>query len=620
MTFSRWFRLLRLPVALVSIPLFFIFYNRFLLDASLRTLKTSLSILDLATGVGQAEAALVLVDETLTQEMAKEELDLKALATLQYAQGALATADPERPVEDVQVMVSTLAEEETTRRGAWLNAADGMVTGLQTGIRRFVLLPRQMVRITTQEVDRKLLAQAIELERKGLLPEASTLYQELIASYPHYAGRILLKMRLGLGFQKRGELDEAERLYREVLQEATSPIEVQVAQQRMAQVAEARQVEAKARQEEERLKYLPKAERHRVAYAVGSLWIQANRLDRAAKFFAKSVEALPEGDLALPALFKESWCLRSLGKLEEAGGLLQEIIRRDPNSSWAGMAYLQMAEIYKAGGDYEGAVQAYDTAIGQTRDVTLQALTYAQAGSVSRYDLKDPERSQAYFQALAGYFPASVLSSAERQITQLAVKKRLLKEGEKAALPEGLTPSGEWRGGPTTLAGPGLLLTPGTPVMMWLEGSLVSFVELFGQELSKWMKLAGEERLLRRYSEVEFTNLLVRKVGERFSGQLSNIQAKIRPDGFVGSATVQLERLSFPAEARVQIELVRERPHVRIVELRLGKLSVPMPLVKYLEAKVNQTIEKERYPFRVREFELGEGFVSIDLELLESVR
>ena len=123
----RWLLILRVPLALLGVFLFFALYNRFLLDSNLRNLRASLSIMDGASGVGQAEAALLLVDQNLTAQMAEEELDLRAASTLQYAQGALASSDMDRPPDDAQALVSVLGEEKVSERPGMLMALDGFV-------------------------------------------------------------------------------------------------------------------------------------------------------------------------------------------------------------------------------------------------------------------------------------------------------------------------------------------------------------------------------------------------------------------------------------------------------------------------------------------------------------
>ncbi len=69
--------------------------------------------------MGQAETALLLVDQTLTAQMGQEETDLRSVAVLQYAQGTFGSGQIQRPVEDAQAMLAILGEQQAAARPAF---------------------------------------------------------------------------------------------------------------------------------------------------------------------------------------------------------------------------------------------------------------------------------------------------------------------------------------------------------------------------------------------------------------------------------------------------------------------------------------------------------------------
>jgi hypothetical protein len=137
---------------------------------------------------------------------------------------------------------------------------------------------------------------------------------------------------------------------------------------------------------------------------------------------------------------------------------------------------------------------------------------------------------------------------------------------------------------------------------------------VFADRLSKYMEAAGETQITRRFSELEFQDLVVREVQRRFPGQLSDVQTKITPEGFIGKGTVRLGLLRFPLEAKIGIKVVDYRVNPVLREVKIGGIPVPAGILKHLETQVTREIEKKRYPLRVKEYTLKEGYAHISVE------
>ncbi len=615
----RWLLSLQIPALLTAGVFFLSLYNRFILNANLQNLKTSLSILDTATGVGQAETALLLVDQTLVAEMAKEEVDLKNLATLQYIQGALSSDQLQRPVEDAQVLVASLVEDQSATRSGLLATLDGVAAGVQSFLNRTSILPRQMAgKSLNRKIDTGQLRQAAQLERVGLFAQAAKIYEKLLKEYPDYAGRTVLKMRLGYAYQNSHALDQAEQMYREAILETANPQEVGAARQTLAQLNRVKRLEWKSKDMERQLETLKLGpERQQLAFQLGSTFIELYDMNKAARAFHEAILADPKGELALPALFKEGWCLRTSGRLEEALERFQEIIRRYPKGAWATVASQQIAESYRATGDYDTAAQTYEQTILKAEDAAYASILHNFTGSMELYDLKNPDKAQQYFQALATNFPASPLSGMEHKMQQLRVEKGEAALNIKTNPAQGVHPTPVLQTKPLEPQETTLSLGVGTPVMKWLEGFLPVFVEVFEDRLSRYMQATGTPVLTRRYSEQEFQELVLRRVQQRFPGQVKEVKVKIQPDGFVGSGKVQLGMLSFPLEARIGVVVKDEVPNAVIQEVKVGNLVVPEMLLKILEERANQAIAQGKYPLRIKQYELKEGYALISAELTE---
>ncbi|MBI3318643.1 MAG: tetratricopeptide repeat protein [Candidatus Omnitrophica bacterium] len=547
-----WFRI---PLVLGGVVLFFALYNRFLLDKNLQNLKTSLSVLDSATGVGQAEAALILVDETLVSAMAQEELDLKTVATLQYAQGTLSASDRERTVVDTQVMVSFLAQGLQGSRPAALGAADALVSGMKEAMAGAAFIPRRLG--------------AKQAAQEGAL----------------------LKLRLGYAHQRNQAPDQAERFYREVLRESSDLKVVKVARELISELEAGRNHRRKAEELKKRLLSLGAGpERQELQSKLGALWIKLYAMDQAAEAFHSAVLADPQGGLTLPSLFQEGWCMKYLGRLEEALQSFQEVIRRDPGGSWGTSAKQQIVEIYKSTGDFAFAVELYEQILKESEDPALAALVAAQAAPAALYDLKDVNKANFFFDQLASRFPASPLSSIKEELSRLETLK------------SSLTASGI------------RTLSAGNPLFRWAEKVLPAFIQTFAERLARYMDGARETHLIRRYSEHEFRDIVLRRVQERFQGQIEISGMEITPEGYSGSGTVRLGPFAVPLEGRIEIVVESRRPHVAIDRARIWKIPIPAPLLNLLVERVNRIVDNMKLPIEVIRYEFSEDYVTIEVE------
>lgn len=610
---KRWLLILRIPLALAGVVLFFTLYNRFLLDKNLQNLRTSFSVMDGVTGVGQAEAALLLVDQTLEAQMASEELDLRAAAVLQYSQGVLSSEQSDRLVDDSQVLVAILAEEQADKRPAFLKSLDAAVSSVQRGLRKAALLPRQALELPpSPEIDMARMQEAAQHEFRGRPAQALTIFQELLASYPNYQGRAGLKLRTGALLQKTGNVEQAERYYREALADAGDGNEAAAARQMLARLHQIRSaVKAAAALETAIASVSSGPERQKAAFKAGSARIQSYEYNRASELFWEAYAADPEGALAFPALFKQAWCLSSAGRKEEALQNFMKLIEKAPGTDFAVSSLFQLADIYKAAGNPWAAADLYERATkDRAQDAGLIALAYAQAGCIYEFDLHETGKSQVFLREVAKRFPASAYSSVGRRLEDLRKKK-------------GRTPSARGPGvasptGPTAAAPDGQnMFSIGSPLINWLENFLPVFVNVFTERLSKYMAAVGEKKLARRFTEVEFGELVVREVQRRFPGQLSDVKTKIHPDGFVGSGNVHLGILKFTVEVRLSIVVKNYRPNAVVQGIKVGAFSLPEPLLKFLEERVNANIDSTRYPLKVREYALNEGYAWISVEVAE---
>ncbi|PIQ82708.1 MAG: hypothetical protein COV76_02190 [Candidatus Omnitrophica bacterium CG11_big_fil_rev_8_21_14_0_20_64_10] len=588
---QRFLLWLRIPVVLVGLGLALGLYNRFLVDANLQTLETSLSILESADNVGQAEAALILVDQALVTAMSQEEQQLQNVVNLQYSEGTLAPGRPDRPVADTHAMVAMAMESASGKRRETKATLDALAGQAQELFQKAIILPRRLkAGRLTDETDPVRLAEADRLERTGNIRGAVRILEELLELFPDYEKRATLRLRLGYLYQKTQALDEAEAAYQAAADQALSTPEIQAAGQALRNLQVVRQGQSEVPVLEQRFSVLSAGPgKAKAAHRLGSALLRIHDLKEAAEKFALCRALDPDGKLAQAAQFKQGWCLKSLGQWEAAEKLFGELIEADPKGKWGAAARLQLAEMDKTIGNVDSALQRYETALQQTEDKAFASIILAHAGSTYLIDKNDPATAQRYFQELSKTYPASPSSTIENRI-----RKQLT--GRKGPSPLAVAPSAS------------------NPLLNWLEGTLPLVVEVFAQRLTRYMEVVDETEMERRFTEAEFKELVIRRVEEQFPGQLTQIEVRITPDGYVGSTQVNLGVLKFKVSGRAGITVINERPHAVIHEMQIGNLSVPEPLFKLLERRVNEEIDKLRLSIRVIRYELYDGYALIRVE------
>jgi tetratricopeptide (TPR) repeat protein len=521
-------------------------------------------------------------------------------------------------VEDAQAMVLTLAEDRSQNRPAIFNTLDRIILSVQGAIQQTVLVPRRAFKTTSfQPMDLLQLEQAIRTENLGLWDQAARLYERLLKTYPDDPNRFVVALRLAHLYQYLQDFDRAQDLCRIVIRQSTQRAEIHLAYQMLETLKKNRARLKEVQRLQKALASAPsQTKRHEIAYQLGSVYLAMFNLPQAAVAFEEAYRSNPEGPLAFQALFKAGWCLKRMGRFDDAFDHFLKVIRLQPGGEWIAASYQQMAETYRLRGDYQTAASLYEEVIQKSGNMAMDAAIRTQVGSIYLYDLRDMKQAQAHFQAVVQFYPASPFS-AFGQILAAIQKSKGIAEEPFGSLPQkpspDLSPST-----PTPPSGtPSIQLTAGAPLLNWMERFLPLFVDVFCQRLARYMQMSDVKVLERAFSESEFRTLVLKRVEETFPGQVKDVHAEIHENGFVGSGTVRLGMLNVPIRARIGIVVRNERPLTVIHEIYVGAIAIPESLRKLLEERVNRAIEKARYPLKVKSYQLYEGYAKIAVELVE---
>lgn len=594
-----WQRRLRLiaqaAALLVPLIVFFAAYERVMVDTNLRRLRLALTVFQQAPDVSRAEAAMALVDQNLLYTVALTQPNPMELATLEYAKTVL-TGDPQRSVADAQAMVSDAVAQRLAARGGVMGTLDDLNDIVQGAVQRVAMMPRAVLRRSrlSDEINLELLRQALADERLGEFAKAEQAYEQLLREFPAYRGRDDLLLRLGYLHHRRRAWASAQRRYRQVLETTTDPVSAGIARQLLDQLDKARQWAADADALRQRLAVEtdPPA-RQEAAFNLGGLQMRLFEFDGAIGSFRLAAEAVPETPLAAQATFRRAWCLKYLGRYEEALALFEALQRPGADPTTATVSRIAAAAALHAVGQYGAAVELLGAAAGQAQDQALASLLTAQAGAVALLDQRDAATAASHFRHVEEAYPASAASTLRDAIQQLQAIKQA-------------APSETAR------------LAPAVPVLGWLETILPAAVETFARRLAEIMAAAGEREHTRRLTEQDCRQYVIRRVQQRFPNQLRDVQVTITPDEFQGSAAVAVAELWFPVSGAAQIAVVAGRPHLRLTRLSVGHLPVPQVVLQLLSDRVNVAVDQAQLPLRVQQFTPAQGAVDVSVSLAES--
>ncbi len=145
--------------------------------------------------------------------------------------------------------------------------------------------------------------------------------------------------------------------------------------------------------------------------------------------------------------------------------------------------------------------------------------------------------------------------------------------------------------------------------------SIPLFIEVAADRLARALEVVGEIEISREFTEREFHQIVVPALQNRFSGRLADVRIRIHSDGIAGSGTLALGDRLFRLTSEVGMELLDDRPQVIFHEIRVNDVRMPRAVVERVQTRVNQLIDRHRYPIRFRELELMEGAIWIEGEL-----
>ncbi|MDD5583759.1 MAG: tetratricopeptide repeat protein [Candidatus Omnitrophica bacterium] len=142
--------ILPLILSLVLAIVFFVSYNRYLLDRSLTNLKVSLKSLEKTTDVREVGKIKDILDETFLLEITKDDLDVATLVKIELSSETLGKSFKNDQIRDVNYLLKDVVKKKEEKRNPFLAALDSFFTSIfpQKRSENITVIKRHITRLT----------------------------------------------------------------------------------------------------------------------------------------------------------------------------------------------------------------------------------------------------------------------------------------------------------------------------------------------------------------------------------------------------------------------------------------------------------------------------------------
>ena len=393
------------PVIFIcAVTLFFLFYNAFLIDKSIKTLQFALDNVALAETIGPVPYSGITMQVQLVDGLSSKQLDIETVMGLSYASNTLNTFMPERNTGDMVSVTQLLITKKQNQRHFILRIIDSFIEKIRTYYRNIFSTGEKPI-FDDSGIDLALLADAGIYEDQGNLAKALEIYNNLILEYSGSVHAPSIMLRLAYIYQKLGNTRESEKIYRNILSRFPGLPEAQSAAFLIAKIKDANKIDGKISRMERTLINAQGVERQEIYYELGLLNLSAFRLDYAKANFEKAINEIPDNKIAQEAYLRIGICEKILGNYNASKLAFSKLSSLFPGSEIGILVEYQSAEIYRKEGNYERLAEKLKD-VSENAGESIKPMLLFFTGSTYLFDMKDSINAKNVFEKLREEFPA----------------------------------------------------------------------------------------------------------------------------------------------------------------------------------------------------------------------
>ena len=354
-------------VILLLFVIFFVGYNSLILDKSLAALDASLQTLK----TGDALGIGLLLDVDSVNEIIKEDFNQSRLSKLDYLSS---TIIERAESQDVQILLSGLIEERSSKRANFLKTLDNSVLTFRRNLNKTAIFSQR-----NREKIKNDLEDAIDQHYKGDFEEAKALYQDIIkmAGTSHYAdiARALLE-----NLEKQVALKNRRNKLLIDLEQLTDTNDISLA-----------------------------------SYELGLIEIQLLDFHKAKDYFTKVQEISVDPNLIARANFYLGWTSKQEGNLEQGIEYFNQLLQAPADENLVIGSKFQIADSFKRKGEFEKAAELFRDLAKKHSESAAASLFLTFSKFTYIFDLDKSHKANEITAELIEYYPASELLETTRK-------------------------------------------------------------------------------------------------------------------------------------------------------------------------------------------------------------
>jgi len=528
--------------------IFFVLYNRFMINQSLEDLRFSLSNIQKNEYSGLDK----LLSYVLLSEIAKEPIQTDIFENIEYACDVIGLAKSGRSLADAADILRSVITKKEDERGAFLTAIDTVNNGLSGALGLSPDLKKRISRNKARE--------------KALLEEKKRLYARLISpTSPGETKDIVFKLV--------SDMPEEEKK-RELFNVVSG-------------------VSLKDKQE--------------ILYRIGIAEMRSSNYDQAIFLLKEAFGVDPKSPIAPKLLFNLAWCEKALHNFKKSEEYLREFIKLFPDDDLKENAALQIALLYRKTSQYNETADSFLAVAHKNEHSPLAPIALFQALATYLYDLGDEGSAKEVFEELNALYPASEYSSAKT-----FVYKRLFSEETARFDLGYQIYKLLWNMSPLATAISEVTDKISTRFVIRMIEGTIQQIELLNLDLGDTVRIERTDEFLtnwcNRSLDVVSKNALVSVKNVLIRYKESN---RIEVSGFVRLGTVELMgyaigRMELKKDAYITYDAYKsEKQIIYTVEMcKIGRIEIPADIINKALVRAHR-IFNQKIPFEIRRFEIN---------------
>lgn len=364
-----------LPVLFI-VPLFFYIYNSYFVDSCLKDLELSLYHARSAADISDLKPVSGMLDSALTNELSSAHISQGALSYISVCRNVL-NSGAAGPVNNV-----TAGRREFTLLGV-------LVLGLNEAI-------------TAKKSARPVYLKSCDAVFNGfnhLATLTRAVMNRLFNGPFSGSGAALESAQAEL---KEGNLYEAEKLLRRVMDSSVDGAEIDAAKTMLYRIGDVRRIDKKIPVLQKKSAGLNRIiEKQEILVNLGLLEARRMNFTGAEGAFKEAVSVDPSSGTAVKAKFELGWLYKLNQKEEESLKTFQDITVSHPSSDFFQISLFQVADILKSRGFISKSITLLNSIYQSAKDTPLGSVSRLKLAEITFNDLKDTASATAIFNETA---------------------------------------------------------------------------------------------------------------------------------------------------------------------------------------------------------------------------